>query len=92
MYFVTVHCPGCSHAVTVSLAVKINCLEMLSCVEMLGRVETVIPGASADCVENLTCSVTVKDFCVSPVTVAVDDLEVKEDLDLLEDTAVASLH
>lgn len=69
----------------VSPAVKI------SCVETLNRVETVIPGVSADCVENSTCSVTVEDFCVSPVTLAVADLEVKEDLDLLEDTAAACL-
>lgn len=81
----------------VSPAVKISCLETLNHVETLNRVETlsrvetVIPGVSADCVENSTCSVTVEDFCVSPVTLAVADLEVKEDLDLLEDTAAACL-
>lgn len=91
MYFATVHCPGFSHAVMVSPAVKISCVETLNHVETLNRVETVIPGVSADCVENSTCSVTVEDFCVSPVTLAVADFEVKEDLDLLEDTAAACL-
>lgn len=91
MYFATVHCPGFSHAVMVSPAVKISCVETLNRVETLNPVETVIPGVSADCVENSTCSVTVEDFCVSPVTLAVADLEVKEDLDLLEDTAAACL-
>lgn len=91
MYFATVHCPGFSHAVMVSPAVKISCVETLNRVETLNCVETVIPGVSADCVENSTCSVTVEDFCVSPVTLAVADLEVKEDLDLLEDTAAACL-
>lgn len=85
MFFVTVYCPGFSHAV------KISCVETLNRVETLNPVETVIPGVSADCVENSTCSVTVEDFCVSPVTLAVADLEVKEDLDLLEDTAAACL-
>lgn len=41
--------------------------------------------------KKATFSVTVEDFCVSPVTLAVADLEVKEDLDLLEDTAAACL-
>lgn len=91
MFCLTVYCPGCSHVVMVSPAVKISCLETLNHVETLNRVETVIPGVSADCVENSTCSVTVEDFCVSPVTLAVADLEVKEDLDLLEDTAAACL-
>lgn len=75
----------------VSPAVKISCVETLNRVETLNCVETVILVVSADCVENSTCSVTVEDFCVSPVTLAVADLEVKEDLDLLEDTAAACL-